>query len=400
MTYKMSTPTSSKVNVTNAASVELVSIQNERSHVLIQNPDTGDPTTNAQLHVAIGRDATTNDPILEPGGDFEIGQDNYSFLSVNAIGAAGAPAIDVFVSVNMIGIRNPAQTVALRASDIEIGAVEIKDGVADTRATVKQADDAPSTSDKLVGVRPVNEKGKVIVGGGGVGGGGNQYYSPDDFSMAYTSAVTLTLDGLRFVPTTGQFQYVEVVLASGLVEKYTPDSNAFAYDAPTKVLTVTDANFLGTDTEYNVCIFGPLKEHNQAGNFKEAAIVNYRLDHPLHPVHIDTTNLAGPNNYPYPGAAGFPMKGYSNFSLGYEMVDLELEVYGRNFDGFAWKRITGMAYDSRTKLYGADIIGAAGATVAGTLHFEGLDLKEIYCDIESFDATNVLKLDGRLSVPA
>lgn len=78
----------------------------------------------------------------------------------------------------------------LNASDIEIGAVEIKDGSSDQRATV-------------------NSSGELKVTGSPTTLA--QYISPADFTVTYTSASTITLSGVPFTLASGaNIVYIKV----------------------------------------------------------------------------------------------------------------------------------------------------------------------------------------------
>lgn len=112
-----------------------------------------------------------------------------------------------------------ASNVTLEASDIEIGAVELKDGTTDNRASI----DATGAL-------------KVTGGASSVSA---QYISPADFNVAYTSASTITLSGVPFTIATGaQVVYIKIRnSATNVTSTYVAGANGYGFGHSAGVIT-------------------------------------------------------------------------------------------------------------------------------------------------------------------
>ncbi|MFA5135462.1 MAG: hypothetical protein WC505_06790 [Patescibacteria group bacterium] len=154
----------------------------------------------------------------------------------------------------------------------------------------------------------------VSGGGGGAAGGGDAIYtSPNDFSVTFLAPTQLTLTGLSYTPTLGQFVSVYYVDVAGMAKTLTPDTNAFAWNSGTGILTVTSATFAATDS-YRVMVFGPDKSLDLASNSKRTAEISpanlYATTEPL----VDATNVGAGTVY-YPSDTGGDMLGYGGLCL-------------------------------------------------------------------------------------
>ena len=116
--------------------------------------------------------------------------------------------------------------------------------------------------------------GGASSGGGGAGGGAFLYVSPQDFTATYTAATQITLAGIPYVPTVEQFLSVEAFPLAGTTHKYTPNSNHFAWDPVTNILTITGAALLVSDLGYVVMIAGPDKAYDVAADATRTANLN------------------------------------------------------------------------------------------------------------------------------
>ncbi len=161
--------------------------------------------------------------------------------------------------------------------------------------------------------------GNADVSTGGGGGGDATYRSPEDFTVAYTSAETITLSGLPYTPTTVQFVSVKVQVSADKAVTYSPTGSAFSYAAG--VLTVAGATFAATD-EYVVTVIGPDKAYTAVTTSNR----NTETD-PLSAQHtpvclVDTTNISAATHY-YPSATGGTMDGYKDISATGKFIDAD-----------------------------------------------------------------------------
>lgn len=220
-----------------------------------------------------------------------------------------------YVHVLDAEVYNPV-SVTLTAGDIEIGAVELKDGASDTRAKISAANAARAATDNVLLVQPIGATGAVITGGGGssASSGENSYMSPADFTATYTSATTLTLAGLTFAPTSAQFVSVKAQPASGVAVTYAPSDYTFGFNSMTGVLTVAGAAFGATDT-FVVTLVGPKKPpYDSATASDKVSLIRDVSDQYVNETLVDTTNLTA-STYYYPSTAGVVMDGYSSISI-------------------------------------------------------------------------------------
>lgn len=238
--------------------------------------------------------------------------------------------------------------------------------------------------------------GLKISGGGGVGGGNNIWSNPQDFTAAYASATTLTLTSIPFVPTNAQFVSVKVQPASGVAVTYTPDSNAFSYNASTGVLTVAGAAFVNTDT-YVVTLLGPKKApFDSATASDKASLIRDVSDQYVAETLIDSTNVAAATNY-YPSASGVSMDGFSSISIqGMTSGGVTTTIEATNDDAASpdWVDITKSFIDMITAVAG----GASFVDVNFLLSLANkdvLNVKAIRIKSVTSDATNAVQYNIR-----
>ena len=139
-------------------------------------------------------------------------------------------------------------TAVLEAGDIEIGAVEIKDGDSDNRVTVDS-----------------NGALKVTGGASSVNA---EYKSPDDFTATYTSSTTITLSGLAFtIADSSQVQYITVIPSSGDAATYVNGANGITITVSSNVLTISGVTTPFTSGDvYQVGINSQKKAYSSDNN--------------------------------------------------------------------------------------------------------------------------------------
>lgn len=256
--------------------------------------------------------------------------------------------------------------------------------------------DATAIAKKIDSIVEDGKGIKVKGGSGSASSGENSYMSPSDFTAAYASATTLTLTSIPFVPTNAQFVSVKVQPASGVAVTYTPDSNAFSYNASTGVLTVAGAAFVNTDT-YVVTLLGPKKApFDSATASDKTSLIRDVSDQYVAETLIDSTNVAAATNY-YPSASGVSMDGYSSISIqGMTSGGVTTTIEATNDDASSpdWVDITKSFIDMITAVAG----GASFVDVNFLLSLANkdvLNVKAIRIKSVTSDATNAVQYNIR-----
>lgn len=136
----------------------------------------------------------------------------------------------------------------LEASDIQIGAVELKDGTTDNRAEIDSTGALKVT--------------------GGASAVSAEYTSPTDFTATYTSSSTITLSGLPFTVTdSSQVAFITVIPATGSAATYVNGSSGVTLTVSSNVVTlagITDP-FASGDV-YQVGINAQTKAYDPSTN--------------------------------------------------------------------------------------------------------------------------------------
>lgn len=156
---------------------------------------------------------------------------------------------------------------SLKGSDIQLGAVELKDATTENRTTVTAEGELvvsaqgvynstePSLSDGEKAQLQLDSKGKLFVNSGasGVSGGGLSLYVLDSGNtlnqgqIVYTSASTCTLSALSFTASANLISKLDRIDNTGkLVATYTLADTAMTLSS--NVLTVTGMTASATDT--------------------------------------------------------------------------------------------------------------------------------------------------------
>lgn len=266
-------------------------------------------------------------------------------------------------------------TGVIQTGDIEIGAVEIKDGSSDNRAAV-DASGRVSTNIGSVGGTTVPTKGSTpVVPSMIVDASGNQivsfgspstiadYKSPTDFTATYTSASTITLTGLPYTLSTGaQIVYIKVRNSStNITTIYTHGASGYAFAYSSGVVTaykdgVASSIFTSNDM-YEVGVNGPLKSYD--GTLDITKTINQSPDRSSYVQDslLDITNIAAATNF-YPSSTGFSMDGYRGLSLSGKFIDA---------DGTMTMTIEAMNDEDRTNGDWIDVTKTFFDDKAGTL---------------------------------
>jgi len=215
----------------------------------------------------------------------------------------------------------------LQVGDIEIGAVELKNGATDARAVINAANTARTSADNVLLTQPIDETGAIIKGGGASLSA--EYNSPFDFTVTYTSASTVTITGLNgfTLPSGVNIVYIRVRNSStNAATTYVNGSAGYAFAHSSGVVTAylngTAVSIFTSGDMYEMGLNGPKKSWDK--DLDITKVVNqspdrlaYVPDSPL-----DTTNIAAADNY-YPSSTGLSMDGYSDFSVTGKFIDAD-----------------------------------------------------------------------------
>jgi len=186
--------------------------------------------------------------------------------------------------------------VNLETSDIEIGAVELKDGTSDQRATI-------------------NENGELKVTGG-ASAVSSEYTSPSDFTATYTSATTITLSSLPITITdSAQVAFIKVIPASGDAVIYVNGSGGVTLTISSNVITLAGATapFASGDV-YEVGINAQQKAYDPSTQSEKVSTLN-----PLWSRYTDTETLVTAQDLTDSYAdfgAEIDMTGYTHLRVG------------------------------------------------------------------------------------
>lgn len=279
--------------------------------------------------------------------------------------------------------KRPSSTSTVEVGDIEIGAVELKDGTSDARAKINAANTARVATDNVVLVQPIDETGAIIKGGGASLAA--QYLSPADFTVIYTSASTVTISGLPYTLASGvNIVYVKVRNSStNVTNTYVNGSAGYAFSYSSGVVTAylngSPVNIFTSGDMYEMGLNGQQKAYDSTLDIMKVSNQTdirfaYVPDSPL-----DTTNIAAATNY-YPSATGMSMDGYKDLSLSGKLIDadgtmtMSIEVTNdEDTTNADWIDASLSCIDVKT---GINVIAAALTLTNATLTF-GLLLKNL-----------------------
>lgn len=269
------------------------------------------------------------------------------------------------------------------SSDIEIGAVELKDGTTDTRATINAANTARTVATTTLVVQQVGADGTVPPSGSlvtnapftkvtdgtttagvivattalktdtssvagtatsvssGLTDAGTQRIalardargnsldpelkSPQDFSVAWTSNVTLTCSGapVTIDDANGTVQYIQQKLAAGTWGPlWINGQDGVSITAASNVITIAGAGtpFINTDLAYRVGFCTQKKAFTPATNSNRSEEINPLSQQYTEFSLVDTTNVAASQQY-YPSSLGMAIDGYTHLTLTGKYID-------------------------------------------------------------------------------
>jgi len=278
-----------------------------------------------------------------------------------------------------VSYKYAANSVAIESSDIQIGAVEIKNGSSDQRATVDLIG-----SKGAIATQVVDASGNQITSFGSPSTIA-EYKSPSDFTVTYTSASTVTITGLPFTLSTGaQIVYIRVRNSStNVTTVYVNGASGYAFGHSSGVVTAYKdgavASIFTTNDMYEMGLNGPDKSYD--GSLDTLKVVNQSPDRLAYVADslLDTTNVAAATNY-YPSSTGMSMDGFKDMSISGKFIDADgtmtLSVEFTNDEDTTnadWIDGSLTAVNIKT---GINAIAAALTVTNGTLTF-GLLFKDI-----------------------
>lgn len=161
------------------------------------------------------------------------------------------------------------------SSDIQIGAVELKNASTDDRAAIVRADAAKTAATMVLVTQNIDSSGNI--GGGSSPSTTADYKSPADFTATYTSNVTITLSGVPITITdNSQIKYIMMVPAAGQAKIFVNGSGGVTIAHAANILTISGAGtpFTAGDV-YEIGINGPTKAYDLSIDAKKTiSLVN------------------------------------------------------------------------------------------------------------------------------
>lgn len=268
----------------------------------------------------------------------------------------------------------------LNVSDIQIGAVEIKDATSDNRVIVDS-----------------NGALKVTGGASSVNA---EYKSPNDFNATYTSSTTITLSALPFtIVDSSQIQYITVVPATGSAATYVNGANGITITNSSNVLTISGVTdpFASGDV-YQVGINSQNKAYDLSTNSQMSSVLNPDSEKYVQDSLVDTTNLAAATEY-YPSAIGMSMDGFKDLSLTGKFIDADgtitMTIEATNDEDSTnadWVQIYG--FDSNGNAM-VNTITVTNGTVTYALDFDNLNYSLFRIKLVTSGATNTVIIKSR-----
>lgn len=297
-------------------------------------------------------------------------------------------------------IRN--MTNVILSSGIQIGAVELKDATTDDRAVIVRADAAKTAATMVLVTQNIDAAGNV--GGGSSPSTTADYKSPADFTVAYTSNVTITLSGVPVtISDSSQIKYIMVIPASGDAAIYVNGSAGVTMRHSANVITISGAGtpFTAGDV-YEVGINANTKAYDLSTDADKTINLTPESSKYVQDSLVDTTNVAAATNY-YPSSTGMSMDGYKDFSLSGKFIDADgtmtLSIEATNDEDTTnadWIDISSSGIDGKT---GINVIAAAMTVTNGTLTFgieyNNLNYSNIRVKMVNDGATNTAIIKAR-----
>jgi len=270
----------------------------------------------------------------------------------------GVKATTAF-SMTSVAYKRPTSTTTIDAGDIQIGAVEIKDGSSDNRASVDSTGALKVT--------------------GGASSVSAQYISPADFTATYTSSSTITLTGLPFtISNSSQIVYVKGYNTSTkIATTYVAGANGYSFGYSAGVITIYLAGVaissLTTNDTYEVGINAQNKAYDPTVDVTKTIDQSPISAKYVPDSLLDTTNVTAATNY-YPSSTGMSMDGYSALSLTGKIIDADntttLTIEATNDEDTTnadWIDVTQCFNNDKAGV--ATSIGASITVTSGTVTF-------------------------------
>ena len=226
------------------------------------------------------------------------------------------------------------------SGDIQLGAVEMKDGVTNDRARVKDGNTMTS-GDEALAVVDANMRGvidalKTVLSstevlktaiyddtGAQVTAFGSpstiaEYKSPSDFTATYTSSTTITLSSLPLtIADSSQIVYIRKIPSSGDAEVYVNGSGGITFTISSNVLTIAGvtAPFASGDS-YEIGINAQKKAFDPSTNSNMESTLNPEYAHYTDPELLVTASdiVATTTVYKDQGAE-IDMTGYNTLGV-------------------------------------------------------------------------------------
>jgi hypothetical protein len=222
--------------------------------------------------------------------------------------------------------------------------------------------------------------------------------SPHDFTVAYTSASTLTVTGCPITVdnSTTMVLGISYSTAAGALTRLENGKNNVVITSSANVISVTVGGaaytgFAATDIAYRVTITAQAKAYDPTTTSlmtAEVAPLNMKY---LPQTLIDTTNtgVAGTVTVYYPSTDGMDMAGFRSASIQYTLtggVSFQLEALIG--DATTWVNITKSGLDLVTNTKDS----TSRADCNGILFFDNLNVSKVRAKTVTTDATNTKKL--------
>jgi hypothetical protein len=162
------------------------------------------------------------------------------------------------------------------SSDIEIGAVELKDGATDNRAIINDANTARNATDHVLLVQTLDALGNVVGASAGMPFI-STHYAPNDFTATRTNdtTVAITVGPVVMTTTNTLVAYITKKSATNVVTTYINGTGGVSlYISANDTLTLIGGTVGATDTIQSVGVRIFDKENTITTNSKRAEIIN------------------------------------------------------------------------------------------------------------------------------
>lgn len=261
-----------------------------------------------------------------------------------------------------------------------------------------------STSSVIL-VQPIDETGAIIKGGGTSITA--EYFSPDDFSVAYTSASTVTITGLPFTLQQG-VNIVAVKVrntSTNITITYVNGSAGYAFAYSSGVVTAylngTAASIFTANDMYELGINAQKKAYDPTTDSNKISEVAPLSIQYVPDSLIDTTNVAAGTSY-LPSATGMSMDGFKDLSFTGKIIEgdavtdsFQVEVTNDEDPATAdWVVSYGFRVDTNAMVNIITTGGAAG-TYTFALDFDNFNFSYFRIKLITGDSTNTIVIKAR-----